>query len=86
MSLTVACPNCKRPVAWGPESPFRPFCSERCRLIDLGDWFDETHRIPGPPQDDWSDNGSDNESDHWPNNRPDEDPDAANGEPRLQPH
>jgi endogenous inhibitor of DNA gyrase (YacG/DUF329 family) len=33
-------------VEWSPESPYRPFCSERCRLIDLGAWFDERHRIP----------------------------------------
>lgn len=56
MTRTVACPNCGAPVPWGPASPFRPFCSERCRLIDLGDWFDERHRIPGPPEagvEDW---------------------------------
>jgi endogenous inhibitor of DNA gyrase (YacG/DUF329 family) len=33
-------------VEWTPESAYRPFCSERCRLIDLGAWFDEKHRIP----------------------------------------
>jgi len=31
---------------------FFPFCSERCRLIDLGKWLDEEHRIPGPPAED----------------------------------
>ena len=44
---TVACPTCGQPVEWGPESRFRPFCSERCRLIDLGEWFKEERRIPG---------------------------------------
>ena len=44
---TVACPTCGKPVAWTPESKFRPFCSERCRLIDLGEWFKEERRIPG---------------------------------------
>ena len=44
---TVACPTCGKPVAWGPESRWRPFCSERCRLIDLGEWLDEANRIPG---------------------------------------
>lgn len=34
----VACPTCQKPVPWLPEQPFRPFCSERCRLIDLGEW------------------------------------------------
>jgi uncharacterized protein len=43
----VHCPNCSKPVAWTPESPWRPFCSERCRLIDLGQWFSEEHAIPG---------------------------------------
>jgi endogenous inhibitor of DNA gyrase (YacG/DUF329 family) len=42
----VACPHCGAPVAWHPESRFRPFCSERCRLIDLGAWFSESYRVP----------------------------------------
>jgi uncharacterized protein len=33
-------------VAWSQESPYRPFCSERCRLIDLGAWLTEQHKIP----------------------------------------
>lgn len=45
MPTTVSCPTCNREVVWDSRSPFRPFCSERCRLIDLGDWLDETHRI-----------------------------------------
>ncbi|HUH00229.1 MAG TPA: DNA gyrase inhibitor YacG [Gammaproteobacteria bacterium] len=45
--LEVACPTCGKSVAWSPESPWRPFCSERCRLIDLGAWFSEEHAIPG---------------------------------------
>ncbi|MGE5154680.1 MAG: DNA gyrase inhibitor YacG [Bdellovibrio bacteriovorus] len=55
MPKTVACPHCGRPVVWGEESPYRPFCCERCRLIDLGDWLDERHRITDPsdaPSDD----------------------------------
>ena len=43
----VPCPNCRKPVRWSAESRFRPFCSERCRLIDFGDWAEERHRIPG---------------------------------------
>jgi endogenous inhibitor of DNA gyrase (YacG/DUF329 family) len=46
MVTTVKCPTCRRPVEWTPDSAHRPFCSERCRLIDLGAWFDEKHRIP----------------------------------------
>jgi len=34
-------------VAWSPGSPFRPFCSERCKLIDLGAWVSEQRSIPG---------------------------------------
>jgi uncharacterized protein len=43
----VACPTCRKPVYWSESSRFRPFCSERCRLIDLGAWADEAHRLPG---------------------------------------
>jgi len=46
---TVACPTCRKPVVWSPESRWRPFCSERCRLIDLGEWLSEEKRIPGDP-------------------------------------
>jgi len=45
-SATVACPHCGRRVQWGEESPWRPFCSKRCRLIDLGEWLSEERRIP----------------------------------------
>lgn len=44
--LTVKCPMCQADVVWQSESKFRPFCSERCRLIDLGEWASETRRIP----------------------------------------
>jgi endogenous inhibitor of DNA gyrase (YacG/DUF329 family) len=43
----VTCPTCQRKVAWSANSPFRPFCSERCRLIDLGAWVSEQRGIPG---------------------------------------
>jgi uncharacterized protein len=42
----AACPQCGKPVEWGPQSPFRPFCSERCKLIDLGAWASESYRAP----------------------------------------
>ena len=42
---TVSCPRCEAPVRWGPESPFRPFCSERCKMIDLGAWASEAYRV-----------------------------------------
>jgi len=44
-SRTVSCPRCAKPVRWGPESPFRPFCSERCKMIDLGAWASEEYRV-----------------------------------------
>ncbi len=43
----VRCPTCGREVPWVPASRWRPFCSERCRLIDLGEWAAERYRIPG---------------------------------------
>lgn len=45
MPTRVPCPTCGKPVPWSRESRWRPFCSERCKLLDLGDWLDETHRI-----------------------------------------
>lgn len=48
-TLIVKCPICKRPVAWTDEQRFKPFCSERCKLIDLGEWAMEEKRIPGEP-------------------------------------
>ena len=42
---TVSCPTCGRQLEWAT-APFRPFCSERCRLIDLGAWFSEQRAIP----------------------------------------
>jgi endogenous inhibitor of DNA gyrase (YacG/DUF329 family) len=48
MPTTVLCPTCQAQVPWTPESRFRPFCSERCRLIDLGEWLTEGRVIPEP--------------------------------------
>ena len=42
----VNCPTCGARVDWKPESKFRPFCSERCKMIDLGAWANEKFRIP----------------------------------------
>lgn len=44
---TVRCPTCGAAVAWVAESRYRPFCSERCKLIDLGAWAEERYRVPG---------------------------------------
>jgi len=48
MTLTVDCPNCKSKVTWSTENEFRPFCSKRCQLIDLGEWADESNKISQP--------------------------------------
>jgi endogenous inhibitor of DNA gyrase (YacG/DUF329 family) len=47
--LQATCPTCKRPIEWSEAFPFRPFCSDRCRLIDLNGWLSERHAIAGEP-------------------------------------
>jgi len=42
----VNCPQCGRTAAWDPANPYRPFCSERCKMIDLGAWASESYRVP----------------------------------------
>ncbi|HSQ05470.1 MAG TPA: DNA gyrase inhibitor YacG [Burkholderiales bacterium] len=46
MPRIVNCPQCGKPVVWEPANRFRPFCSERCKMIDLGAWASESYRIP----------------------------------------
>ena len=57
--ITVSCPQCKKEVIWDELSHWRPFCSKRCQLIDLGEWAAEEKRIPSESSlsdsDDWSD-------------------------------
>ncbi|HHF7346506.1 DNA gyrase inhibitor YacG [Legionella feeleii] len=43
----IACPTCGKKNTWYPENAFKPFCCERCKLIDLGEWARETRKIPG---------------------------------------
>lgn len=43
----VECPTCKKAVPWVEDSKWKPFCSERCKLIDLGAWADESYSIVG---------------------------------------
>jgi len=45
MVAIVKCPTCRREVEWSPASQYRPFCSDRCRLVDMGAWLTEQHRI-----------------------------------------
>jgi endogenous inhibitor of DNA gyrase (YacG/DUF329 family) len=45
--LTVKCPRCSKLVYWTDKFPYKPFCCERCKLIDLGAWAAEEHAIAG---------------------------------------
>jgi endogenous inhibitor of DNA gyrase (YacG/DUF329 family) len=42
----VRYPRCGGEAPWTPENPYRPFCSERCKLIDLGAWASDAYRVP----------------------------------------
>lgn len=46
MTTIVDCPTCGTKVSWTATSLFRPFCSERCKQIDLGAWAEEKYAIP----------------------------------------
>ena len=45
----VACPACGKPSPFSADNPYLPFCSERCRVTDLGGWASESYRIPAKP-------------------------------------
>ncbi|MBF0464107.1 MAG: DNA gyrase inhibitor YacG [Nitrospirae bacterium] len=49
--MRVKCPMCSKDVEWNG-NPFRPFCSERCKLTDLGKWAADEYRIAGSPLND----------------------------------
>ena len=55
----VPCPSCTKPALYSPKNPWRPFCSERCRSVDLGTWASEQFRVPAesPPDDDTAAHG-----------------------------
>jgi len=42
----VSCPQCGKPAVWDSANRYRPFCSVRCQMIDLGAWASENYRIP----------------------------------------
>jgi endogenous inhibitor of DNA gyrase (YacG/DUF329 family) len=48
----VHCPACGKATVFDAANPWRPFCSERCRITDLGAWASESYRIPAKPDDD----------------------------------
>lgn len=47
---SVRCPACGAQSVWSEANPFRPFCSERCKLIDLGAWASDRYAIAGSTQ------------------------------------
>ena len=59
-----SCPTCKKPIQW-KDNPYRPFCSQRCKLIDLGEWAAGRFRIPGEkvPEESMAENTSEHEPD-----------------------
>ena len=42
----MKCPTCGKSAEW-QDNPYRPFCSERCKLVDLSRWVNEEYRVPG---------------------------------------
>ena len=58
--MRIDCPICKRVLADAPENHGpRPFCSTRCKMIDLGNWLSEAYRIPGSSNDEGAPDGDD---------------------------
>ena len=63
----VSCPTCRKNVEWTAASTWRPFCSQRCKLIDLGAWANESYRIPAVELDDDDDAPPEAGEDRLPN-------------------
>ncbi len=59
MATIVTCPTCGKKVVWSDKNPYRPFCSERCKQIDLGAWAEEKYKVPAadPQEEQDDDNG-----------------------------
>lgn len=59
--VSVDCPTCGRKVPFDASNPWRPFCSARCKTVDLGAWAAERYRIDGDVRgegaDDWGETG-----------------------------
>lgn len=51
MPSLVNCPTCGKQIEYSTRNAFRPFCSERCKQLDLGAWASERYAIPGPASD-----------------------------------
>ena len=61
--MKIICPVCKNITTW-EENPFRPFCSERCKLIDLGAWASGEYKLPGKPEDETDQSGQEEKEDN----------------------
>ncbi|CUX96914.1 DNA gyrase inhibitor YacG [Candidatus Doolittlea endobia] len=48
--VNVTCPTCSKTVQWSIRSPFRPFCSKHCQLVDFGEWMKEERCISSDVQ------------------------------------
>ena len=59
--VKVKCPVCRKPIDW-EANKWRPFCSERCKLIDLGAWASDEYFIPGKSEEEEDEKGSDKET------------------------
>jgi hypothetical protein len=62
VTFAPRCPICHEPVTW-EGNPSRPFCSERCRMLDLGGWVSERYRVAGDLLDDESEPGDGSDED-----------------------
>ncbi|MDA9951078.1 DNA gyrase inhibitor YacG [Oligoflexaceae bacterium] len=51
-SRIINCPSCKKTTRYDDSNEFRPFCCERCQIIDTGAWADEEYRVPVKPSSD----------------------------------
>jgi endogenous inhibitor of DNA gyrase (YacG/DUF329 family) len=49
--MRIRCPVCRELTTW-EENPYKPFCSKRCKLLDLGAWASEEYRVPGKKEED----------------------------------
>lgn len=47
------CPHCEEEIIYSRDNPHRPFCSERCKMIDLGKWSNEEYSVPADQEQDW---------------------------------
>jgi uncharacterized protein len=55
------CPICNAPRGVYPDNEYAPFCSERCKLIDLGNWLSESYRVPDESSSQLGDRDSDDD-------------------------